>query len=218
VKSKIRLFRAKETCLVTAVVFGALMLLLKGGVRAIDRPNVLFIAIDDLNGYVGCLGDPNAKTPHLDRLAKRGVLFTGAHCQAPICGPSRASLMTGLLPSTTGIYGQIKDTQIKIASEPARNAILLPDYLENHGYVTYGCGKLFHNGDRAKVFDEFGHGTNFGPKPGKRFVYDPAWFEKRIGNTQMDWGGVFPETDDKMPDHQTADWILAKLEALSKEA
>lgn len=198
-KSKIRLFRAKETCLVTAVVFGALMLLLKGGVRAIDRPNVLFIAIDDLNGYVGCLGDPNAKTPHLDRLAKR------------------ASLMTGLLPSTTGIYGQIKDTQIKIASEPARNAILLPDYLENHGYVTYGCGKLFHNGDRAKVFDEFGHGTNFGPKPGKRFVYDPAWFEKRIGNTQMDWG-VFPETDDKMPDHQTADWILAKLEALSKEA
>ena len=92
-KPKIRLFRAKETCLVTTVVFGALMLLLKGGVRAIDQPNVIFIAIDDLNGYVGCLGDPNAKTPHLDRLAKRGVLFTNAHCQAPICGPSRASLI-----------------------------------------------------------------------------------------------------------------------------
>ncbi len=200
------------------ILFFALLLLLlsTGGVRSIERSNVLFIVIDDLNGYVSCLGDPNAKTPHLDRLAKRGVLFTNAHCQAPICGPSRASLMTGLLPSTTGIYGQIKDTQIKHASKAAREATLLPDFLENHGYATYGCGKLFHNGDRARVFDEFGHGTNFGPKPAKRFAYDPDWFETRIGRTQTDWG-VFPETDEKMPDHQTADWILAKLEALSKE-
>lgn len=194
-----------------------LLWLLMGSVRAADRMNVLFIAIDDLNGYVGCLGDPNAKTPHLDRLAERGVLFTNAHCQAPICGPSRASLMTGLLPSTSGIFGQIKDTKIKEASQAARDAVLLPDYLEKHGYATYGCGKLFHIGDRARVFDEFGHGTNFGPKPKKRFAYDPEWFEKRIGRTQTDWG-VFPESDEKMPDHRTADWILAKLKTLSNGA
>ena len=69
------------------------------------KPNVLFIAIDDLNDWVGFLdGHPQAKTPNMDRLAKRGVVFSNAHCQAPICNPSRVSLMTGTRPSTTGIY------------------------------------------------------------------------------------------------------------------
>src|SRR5437773_1843575 len=71
-----------------------------------DRPNVLFIAIGDLNDWEGCLaGHPLVKTPNIDRLAKRGTLFTSAHCQAPLCNPSRASLLTGLRPSSTGIYG-----------------------------------------------------------------------------------------------------------------
>src|SRR3712207_923828 len=69
------------------------------------RPNVLFLAIDDLNDWVGCLGGhPDVKTPHIDRLAKRGVLFTRAYCAAPVCNPSRTALMTGLRPSTTGVY------------------------------------------------------------------------------------------------------------------
>ena len=62
------------------------------------------IAIDDQNDWIGCLeGHPQIKTPHIDALAKRGTLFTNAHCQAPLCNPSRSSLMTGLRPSTTGI-------------------------------------------------------------------------------------------------------------------
>ncbi|MEO0333622.1 MAG: sulfatase-like hydrolase/transferase, partial [Bacteroidota bacterium] len=66
-------------------------------------PNVLFIAIDDLNDWLGVMeGHPDAKTPNMDKLAARGVLFQNAHCQAPLCGPSRASIMTGLRPSTTG--------------------------------------------------------------------------------------------------------------------
>ena len=70
-----------------------------------DRPNVLFMAIDDLNDWIGCLGGhPDVKTPYLDKLASRGVLFTNAHCSAPACNPSRASLMTGILPSTSGVY------------------------------------------------------------------------------------------------------------------
>ena len=76
------------------------------GAAAAKRPNVLFIAIDDLNDWVGCLGGhPQAQTPNLDRLAARGTLFSNAHCQSPLCNPSRASLLTGLRPTTTGIYG-----------------------------------------------------------------------------------------------------------------
>ena len=72
-----------------------------------ERPNVLFIAIDDLNDWVGCLhAHPNAKTPNIDALARRGTLFTNAHCQAPICGPSRASLLSGKYPHSTGAYQQ----------------------------------------------------------------------------------------------------------------
>ena len=70
-----------------------------------ERPNVLFIAIDDQNDWIGCLkGHPQAATPNIDRLAARGTLFTNAHCQAPLCNPSRTSLLTGLRPTTTGIY------------------------------------------------------------------------------------------------------------------
>jgi arylsulfatase A-like enzyme len=68
-------------------------------------PNVLLIAIDDLNDWIGCMGGhPQAQTPNMDRLAARGVLFDNAHCQSPVCNPSRASMMTSLYPSTTGIY------------------------------------------------------------------------------------------------------------------
>ena len=71
----------------------------------VSKPNVLFIAIDDLNDWVGCLGGhPDVKTPHLDTLAGRGVLFTKAYCAAPACNPSRAALMTGIRPSTSGVY------------------------------------------------------------------------------------------------------------------
>lgn len=183
----------------------------------VPSPNVLFIAIDDLNDYVGCMaGHPNAKTPNIDRLAARGTLFTNAHCQAPICGPSRASLMTGLAPAATGIYGQIGDKSIRASCKLTETAVFLPDYLESRGYRSFGCGKIFHQGDNAKVFDEFGHGTDFGPKPKKRFNYDPAWHKDRRGRTQTDWG-VYPEKDEQMPDHRTTEWVLGKLRDLSAE-
>ncbi|MDZ4820921.1 MAG: sulfatase-like hydrolase/transferase, partial [Planctomycetota bacterium] len=67
------------------------------------RPNVLFIVSDDLNNFLGCYGDPRAKTPHLDRLAARGVRFEHAYCTFPLCGPSRNSFLTGMYPNSTGI-------------------------------------------------------------------------------------------------------------------
>lgn len=109
---------------------------------AIDRPNVLFIAVDDLNDWVGCLGGhPQAKTPNIDRLAKKGVLFEQAHCAAPLCSPSRTSIMTGLRPSTTGIYGNLNWFR---DMPQYKDWVTLPQYFRRHGYVAWGGGKLYH--------------------------------------------------------------------------
>lgn len=77
-------------------------------------------------------------------MASRGTLFANAHCQAPICGPSRVSLMSGLYPTTTGIYGQINDEKLRTASPPMRDVPFLFEYFRDHGYKTMGVGKLFH--------------------------------------------------------------------------
>src|SRR3954468_7789299 len=102
--------------------------------RAENRPNVLFIAIDDLNDWVGCLGGhPQVKTPNMDRLAARGTLFTNAHCQAPLCNPSRTSVLTGLPPSTTGVYA----LGIWFRNVPAlKDAVTLPQHFQANGYRT----------------------------------------------------------------------------------
>src|SRR5205809_5036230 len=93
---------------------------------AAAAPNVLFIAIDDLNDWVGCLGGhPQARTPNLDRLAARGTLFRNAHVQGPLCNPSRSSLLTGLRPSTTGIYGLAPGIRNVAAT---RDCVTLPQY------------------------------------------------------------------------------------------
>jgi arylsulfatase A-like enzyme len=197
--------------LVRRLALGLLSLLLLASIsRAQGKPNILFIAIDDLNDWVGCQGGhPDTITPNIDALAKRGVLFTNAHCQAPICGPSRASIFTGLRPSTTGIYGQIKDKVLKKLAD-AQGITLIPDYFEEHGYVTMAAGKLYHNGDRAKTFGEYGPPKDMGPKPKQRFKYNAAWFPDRSGSTQTDWA-AYPESDEMMPDHKIASYGVAKL-------
>lgn len=176
-----------------------------------EKPNILFIAVDDLNDWIGVLGGhPQTLTPNMDKLASKGILFTNAHCQAPICGPSRASLMSGLYPTSTGNYLQLKDNQIQKSNEASAQSVFLPDYLEGQGYKTMGVGKIYHNGDGAKTFDEYGGVfEKFGPKPTKRFKYDPAWFDKP-GGTQTDWG-AYPEADSLMPDYKSAKWAIERL-------
>ncbi|MHC4308557.1 MAG: sulfatase-like hydrolase/transferase [Planctomycetota bacterium] len=106
------------------------------------RPNVLFIAIDDLNDWIGCLGGhPDVKTPNLDKLAQRGVLFTNAHCSAPACNPSRASLMTGILPSTSGVYLNPHPWRKSLA---LGKAVTLPQHFMANGYRVVGGGKIYH--------------------------------------------------------------------------
>ncbi|QDU88259.1 Arylsulfatase [Pirellulimonas nuda] len=108
--------------------------------QAADRPNVLFIAIDDLNHWVGHLGrNRQAKTPNLDRLAASGVTFTSANCAAPACNPSRAALMSGLRPSSTGVYDNGQDWMPVISEEKTLTTQFL-----TAGYDVYGAGKIYH--------------------------------------------------------------------------
>ena len=122
------------------------------------RPNVLLIMIDDQNDWIGCLkGHPLAKTPHIDALARRGMLFNNAHCQAPLCNPSRTSLLTGLRPSTTGVHG-LMPWYGDVASLRGREC--LPQAFGRAGYSTLVTGKIWHAvppADRAGQFKVWGH-------------------------------------------------------------
>jgi arylsulfatase A-like enzyme len=105
----------------------------------LERPNVLFIAIDDLRPELGCYGSPQVKTPHLDKLASGGMRFDRAYCQVPICMGSRASLMTGILPTRTRFDG---DTW---AERDAPGAVTLPEAFRQAGYTTLSNGKIIHH-------------------------------------------------------------------------
>ena len=105
------------------------------------RPNVLLLSVDDMNDWVGCLGGyPGVQTPHIDALARRGVLFSNAHCASPLCNPSRTALLTGLRPSTTGIYNNEQYWRPNLPG-----VVSLPAYFRQHGYHVAGAGKVFHH-------------------------------------------------------------------------
>jgi len=177
-----------------------------------SKPNVLFIAIDDLNDWVGCLnGHPQARTPNIDRLAARGTLFANAHCQAPLCNPSRSSLLTGLRPSSTGIYGLAPGIR---AVDATRDCVTLPQYFAANGYFTATFGKVFHDGSippklQANEFNVWGPAPGM-PLPKQKFVHTPNDLRA------MDWG-VFPTDDHDQPDWKTADNTIAQLKDRPKD-
>ncbi len=143
-----------------AVVFGA------GAFSAADgqakKPNVLFIAVDDLNHWVGYLGrNQQTITPNIDQLASRGVRFPLAYCAAPVCNPSRAALMSGMRPSTTGVYNNNVDWRQIIAPEKC-----LPATFRSGCYVALGAGKIYHGGfDRMEEWDDYLKNEGRDPKP-----------------------------------------------------
>lgn len=120
-----------------------------------ERPNILYITVDDMNDWVGCLdGHPQIQTPNIDRLAERGVLFTNAHCVVPACSGSRAANWSGLSPVNNGVYGNGQRIE---KTKP--DAVFLPQDLAAQGYVTMGTGKLLH-GKSENMLDEYGPGFN----------------------------------------------------------
>jgi len=177
-------------------------------ISARNKPNVLFMAIDDLNDWVGCLGGhPDVKTPNLDRLASRGVLFTNAHCSAPACNPSRASLMTGILPSTSGIYHNPNPWR---NSPVLKNAVTIPQHFMAHDYTAVGGGKIYHG-----AFPDPPSWQSYFPSQTKNKPDDPLPPNRPINgipNTaHFDWGPV-DEPDEEMGDRQVAAWAIKELQ------
>lgn len=179
-----------------------------------SKPNILFIAIDDMNDWFGCLGGhPQVKTPNIDRLAGRGTVFLNAHCQSPLCNPSRTSLLTGLRPSTTGIYA----LNPWFRSAPQyKNLVALPQYFMKNGYRTLTTGKIYHDAYPPKAdrvdgpeFSVWGYLGDYGPYPAKKFVNTPDKMKA------VDWG-VFPERDELQEDYKVADWAVQRMGTLPK--
>lgn len=169
------------------------------------RPNVLFIAVDDLRPTLGCYGHPMVQSPNIDRLAARGVLFDRAYCQFPLCNPSRSSLLTGRYPSTT----KVLDNSVYVA-EALPDAVTLPAFFKDHGYVTARTGKIFHGGmDHQQVWTEGGEagGTRKPRTPAQAAEY----------RQQSDrWVEVDGEGEN-LPDYRTASQAVELLDKYNGE-
>lgn len=162
-----------------------------------QKPNVLFLAIDDLNDWIAPFdGYPGLKLPNFARLAKRGVTFSRCYCSAPACNPSRASLMCGIRPSTSGVYHNNQPWRPALPK-----AVTLAQHFMAHGYKVEGGGKIFHGGfNDAKSWHKYFKRPG-DPKPKTTPV-------NGIKNTaHFDWGPVQVD-DHAMSDQKVTDWAV----------
>ncbi len=181
------------------------------------HPNILMIVVDDLNDWLEPLGGQvQAKTPAMNSLAHRGVVFANAHCQAPLCNPSRTSMMLSLRPETTGIYG-LKPWFRTL--KKLHHTVSLPQHLAKFGYETYTCGKVYHNSQGRNPpegcepeFEHWGPGGWPGIMPKQKLIPPtPAG-----NNPWVDWG-VFDHRESDKGDWKVADWATEKLEMMPEE-
>src|SRR5262245_16323721 len=195
-----------ESALMTVrpfILAAILCLLLHAGVAVAAeaaRPNVLFIAVDDLNDWVGCLGgNPQAKTPNIDSLAARGVNFTRAYCASPVCNPSRTALMLGLRSSTTGVYSNGIDRR---DSPVAMSVVPLNTYFHQQGYYVAGAGKIYHgDGDQFGEWDDYAkaRGGDLAPAAGA---------SGGVGGIRF---APIDAPDEEMPDYRTVSYCIEQL-------
>jgi arylsulfatase A-like enzyme len=173
------------------------------------RPNVLFIAIDDLRDWAGCYGvQPAALTPNLDEVARRGTLFTRAYCAAPWCNPSRTALLTGIRPSTSGVY-----THYNVPwrdSPRLKDAVTLPRHFRDHGYWVAGAGKVFHHDAPSQDPESW---DEYWPSKTQCMLPMPAAKPPKNGmnlRDSVDWGAA-DRSKEEMPDWKVAEWIASQL-------
>lgn len=174
-------------------------------VEASDHPDILFIAIDDLNDWTSGLGGhPQADTPNIDRLMARGVTFTNAHCAAPACNPSRAALMSGLRPFETGIY-----TNSDNAAPVLKNTLTINRHFLANGYRVLGGGKIYHGGGSEGRNDTWTEWKGNFPTTGKKISNVNG-----LKKSHFDWGPLDVETED-MGDTKLTDWAISELQKSS---
>ncbi len=161
------------------------------------RPNILLIMVDDLNHWVGHLRrNTQVKTPNIDRLAAQGVTFTHAYAPAPACNPSRASMLSGLRPSSTGVYDNETDWRPGLPAE-----LMLPVYLRRHGYLALSAGKIYHETySRPSDWDEAYSPPDRDPLP-----TDP---DRSVGGIRF---GPLDCRDDELRDYELASWTIDQL-------
>jgi len=204
-----------------------------------DKPNVLFIAIDDLRAELGCYGADHIISPHIDALATSGVRFDRAYCQQAICGPSRASVLTGLRPDSAKVHGN--HTHFR-SHYP--DITTLPQHFKNNGYHTRAMGKIYHGvfpeGSSRTVADTFGDEPSWSVpafRPGPRYyytkegigaakevyeqLYNPTnpgpddWTKKLVFGPATEAPNV---SDSTLYDGQVADQAVASLKELSRKS
>ena len=180
-------------------IFISFFLLVSWGTA--QSPNVLFIAVDDLRDWVGHLnGHPNAKTPNIDRLAKHGVSFTRAHCSAPLCNPSRISLLTGVAPYNSGVYGNGEKLRQKLP-----DAVTLMQHFRASGYSVRGAGKIFHG---TSAYDMTSWDIFFKSSGSKKHT---AKRDSSLPKSAWAPWGALACSDDEMLDGINAKWIITEL-------
>lgn len=229
----------------TAFIALASAQLARAAVASLAKPNVLFIAIDDLNDWIGPLrGHPQVKTPHLDRLAKRGVTFLNAHCAAPLCNPSRAAVFSGLQPFQSGVLANDE----KNIRNQRPEAVLIPQHFKQGGYRTLGTGKLLHQKGTGLFDEEFFPEQRWSPFAPEAVAYTAAELPSKgtdnprhhtvlkgrpvilplnrmpsdraadsPNGESFDWGPLDVDDAD-LGDGQIADWAVARIRALSASA
>ncbi|MEC9091189.1 MAG: sulfatase [Planctomycetota bacterium] len=194
-----------------------------------EKPNVLFIAVDDLNDYISPLANhPGIKTPHFEKLARRSVNFTNAHCAAPACHPSRVAVMTGVHPIHSGIYRNAfgaHGPRWRHESQRLEKALVLSQHFRNHGYRAVGGGKLFHTlqwtpGDSQNdpdAWDDY-RGDPLDPISGDwprpRLVPDAVKGigpGRPLGASQLFGAAPLLKSDEDYGDQLVVDWAIEQI-------
>jgi iduronate 2-sulfatase len=188
--------------MISTIILSLLTLLAAGSVSlAVAAPNVLLICVDDLKPALGCYGDSQAKTPHLDRLAARGMRFDHAYCNQAVCAPSRNTLMTGLRPQTIGIYDL--STHFRQA---VPEAVTIGQHFKRHGYRVESLGKIFHVGHGNRDDASSWSVASWRPQGGG-YAIEASAANPRPGKSGPK-GAAYESAD--VPDSRYADGMIAE--------
>ena len=218
---------SRITALAAAIITAAISFLPAKAPSA-ERPNILFIAVDDMNDWVEPLGgNTQTITPNLTKLAQLGMTFTNAHCASPACHPSRIAIMTGVSPARTGIQNNVFNKKVGPSwrkNDLLKDVVTLSQHFRNNGYEATGGGKIFHSLQWRPIsendpdtwdayFPEAHKPIPTWVRPSKAEMQRQkrAFFGRRpLGEVLFGWTPL-DVTDTETSDHQVVDWAISEM-------